>query len=173
LRRVVFVLLVVCLPLAGAILFSLQGREAMLQHLTSESGLTRKLAQLSIRMHGLDIVKPLPATALEFVLNACAKESDQQVAIERCLDGAEWLLEHGADPNVARPELGLSLLHIAVLFHDPRVVALLVEHGARATTLAAVGAYRGLDAYQLARKRCERVGVTEQECHAVEKALQR
>ena len=172
-RRVVVFVLFVCVPVIGAILFSLQGREALLQHLTSDSGVTRALAQLSIRAHGLDIVKPLPATALEFVLNACTPEVQPATPLSRCLEAAEWLLEHGADPNVARPDLGLSVLHIAALFHDPRVVELLVAHGARATSLASNGTFRGLDAYQLARRRCGRAGVSDAECRAVEKALQR
>src|SRR5262249_1215972 len=44
--------------------------------------------------------------------------------------GVRWLLEHGADPNLAWAEIGDAPLHIAAQRCDVAVVELLVSHGA-------------------------------------------
>ncbi len=46
------------------------------------------------------------------------------------LPGAKWLLEHGADPNLAWAQSGDSPLHIAAQRLDVKTVDLLVSHGA-------------------------------------------
>ncbi|OHE94082.1 hypothetical protein CORC01_10657 [Colletotrichum orchidophilum] len=42
----------------------------------------------------------------------------------------EWILQHGADPNIADRE-GLTPLHYAVFWLDARAVELLIQYGAR------------------------------------------
>lgn len=44
--------------------------------------------------------------------------------------GARWLLEHGADPNLAWGEAGEAPLHVAARRWDVALVELLVRHGA-------------------------------------------
>jgi ankyrin repeat protein len=46
------------------------------------------------------------------------------------ISGAKWLLEHGADPNLAWAESGESPLHVAAQRLDVKTVELLVSHGA-------------------------------------------
>src|SRR6516165_3054304 len=46
------------------------------------------------------------------------------------ISGAKWLLEHGADPNLAWAQSGESPLHIAAQRLDVKTVELLVSHGA-------------------------------------------
>jgi len=48
----------------------------------------------------------------------------------RNLDGPRWLLEHGADPNLAWGELADAPLHLAAERWDVALVELLVRHGA-------------------------------------------
>jgi ankyrin repeat protein len=48
----------------------------------------------------------------------------------RTPDGARWLLEHGADPNLAWGELEDAPLHVAAERWDIPMVELLVKHGA-------------------------------------------
>src|SRR5215475_7166756 len=46
------------------------------------------------------------------------------------ISGAKWLLEHGADPNLAWAQSGESPLHVAAQRLDVKTVELLVSHGA-------------------------------------------
>ena len=46
------------------------------------------------------------------------------------ISGAKWLLEHGADPNLAWAQSGESPLHVASQRLDVKTVELLVSHGA-------------------------------------------
>jgi ankyrin repeat protein len=48
----------------------------------------------------------------------------------RGANGVRWLLEHGADPNLAWAEHGDAALHIASQRYDVAMVELLVSHGA-------------------------------------------
>ena len=48
----------------------------------------------------------------------------------RTPDGARWLLEHGADPNLAWGELQDAPLHVAAERWDVPMVEMLVQHGA-------------------------------------------
>lgn len=45
------------------------------------------------------------------------------------LAAAEYLLQHGADPNLSSPD-GITPLHGAVMFSQPKMAIWLLEHGA-------------------------------------------
>lgn len=50
-------------------------------------------------------------------------------AIHSRIAVAEYLLEHGADPNAASPD-GITPLHATVMFNQPGMAKWLLEHGA-------------------------------------------
>ena len=50
-------------------------------------------------------------------------------AIHSRIAVAEYLFEHGADPNAASPD-GITPLHTAVMFNQPGMAKWLLEHGA-------------------------------------------
>jgi ankyrin repeat protein len=80
--------------------------------------------------HGADISSRSPAfnnTPLYFLFGYMEGDAGAEAATE----GARWLLEHGADPNVTSYESGETPLHAAARNgRSAPVIAMLLDHGA-------------------------------------------
>lgn len=72
-----------------------------------------------------------------------------EVVLEKRLDLAKILLEHGADPNLADRD-GATALHFAAQSHQPELTQLLLDKGAQVDPKDAQGAtplFRALGSY--------------------------
>jgi len=111
------------LPLAEVLLEAgANPTDGVSMHITAGSGNLRALELLhrfGVNVNGIHGGVP----PLRYILGWAANTP------ERCA-GVRWLLEHGADPNLAWDESGDAPLHIAAERWDVPMVELLVNHGA-------------------------------------------
>jgi ankyrin repeat protein len=111
------------LPLAEALLEGgANPTDGVSIHITAGSGNLRALELLQrfgVNVNGI----PGGVPPLRYILGWAANTPERSA-------GVRWLLEHGADPNLAWDEAGDAPLHIAAERWDVPMVELLVLHGA-------------------------------------------
>jgi hypothetical protein len=120
------------LPLAEVLLEGgANPTDGVSMHITAGSGNLRALELLhrfGVNVNGIRGGVP----PLRYILGWAANTPERSA-------GVRWLLEHGADPNLAWDEFGDAPLHIAAERWDVPMVELLVNHGADIHRLRADG----------------------------------
>src|SRR5215472_3609561 len=111
------------LPLAEVLLEAgANPTDGVSMHITAGSGNLRALELLQrfgVNVNGI----PGGVPPLRYILGWAANTPERSA-------GVRWLLEHGADPNLAWDEFGDTPLHIAAERWDVPMVELLVHYGA-------------------------------------------
>lgn len=110
-------------PLAEALLESgANPTDGVSMHITAGSGNLDALELL--HRYGVDVNGiPGGVPPLRYILGYAANTPERTA-------GVRWLVEHGANPNLAWDEAGDAPLHIAATRWDVPMTELLVEHGA-------------------------------------------